>query len=105
MDPKRSEQLLELFYQQATFPEYQCRFHWEPNSIAFWDNRACQHYAVSDYWPHTRTAERATIIGDVPYFDPNQPTMERGPVSPFRGAIKRMIATKARAIHRDAHSD
>lgn len=104
-DPKRSEQLLELLYQQATFPEYQCRFRWEPNSIAFWDNRACQHYAVSDYWPHTRNAERATIIGDAPYFDPNQPTMERGPVSPFRGAIKRMIATKARAIHRDAHSD
>ena len=28
-----------------------CRFHWQPDSIAFWDNRAVQHYASSDYWP------------------------------------------------------
>ncbi|MDB5479147.1 MAG: taurine dioxygenase [Caulobacteraceae bacterium] len=34
--------------------------------IAFWDNRASQHYAVSDYWPAVRRMERATIIGDRP---------------------------------------
>ncbi|MFM7755933.1 MAG: TauD/TfdA dioxygenase family protein, partial [Actinomycetota bacterium] len=48
-------------------PEYQCRFHWEPDSIAFWDNRACQHYACSDYWPEIRIMERASIIGERPY--------------------------------------
>ncbi|MBC8363548.1 MAG: TauD/TfdA family dioxygenase [Actinobacteria bacterium] len=47
-------------------PEYQCRFHWEPDSVAFWDNRAVQHLACSDYWPQTRVMERASIMGDRP---------------------------------------
>ena len=51
---------------QATIPEYQCRFKWEKNSIAFWDNRACQHYATGDYWPAVRRVERVTVIGDKP---------------------------------------
>jgi taurine dioxygenase len=47
-------------------PEYQCRFHWEKNSVAFWDNRSVQHYAVSDYSPQARVMERVAIIGDRP---------------------------------------
>ena len=87
--PERSDELLQILYRQATFPEYQCRFRWAPNSIAFWDNRACQHYAVSDYFPNVRTAERVTIIGDVPFFDPDaEPTGETA--TPFRGAIRKM---------------
>jgi taurine dioxygenase len=67
MDPQRSAELLKHLYAQAAIPEYQCRFRWAVNSIAFWDNRACQHYAASDYWPAVRRMERATIIGDRPY--------------------------------------
>lgn len=66
MDRADSDALLDHLYQQARVPEYQCRFKWAVNSIAFWDNRACQHYAVSDYWPETRRMERVTIIGDKP---------------------------------------
>jgi taurine dioxygenase len=47
-------------------PEYQCRFHWEPDSVAFWDNRAVQHLACSDYWPEVRVMERASIVGERP---------------------------------------
>jgi taurine dioxygenase len=43
------------------------RFRWEKDSIAFWDNRAVQHYAASDYWPDVRVMERASIIGDKPF--------------------------------------
>jgi taurine dioxygenase len=50
--------------------EYVCRFHWEPGSIAFWDNRAVQHYAASDYYPHERLLRRVTVSGDVPYYEP-----------------------------------
>ena len=89
--PERSTELLTLLYAQATFPEYQCRFRWAKNSIAFWDNRACQHYAVSDYWPNNRAVERVTVIGDVPYFDPDQPVTGRAEPRPFRGQIKRFI--------------
>lgn len=88
--PERSFELLRILYRQATFPEYQCRFRWQKHSIAFWDNRACQHYAVSDYWPQVRRVERVTIIGDTPYFDPDQPVVGRGDDRPFRGVIDRI---------------
>jgi taurine dioxygenase len=56
---------------QHARPEYQCRFRWEPGSIAFWDNRAVQHYAVSDYFPHRRLLRRVTVSGDRPFHDPD----------------------------------
>jgi taurine dioxygenase len=62
-----SERLLQLLYRQASVPEYQCRFHWRADSIAFWDNRSTQHYAVSDYYPQVRLMERVTVVGDRPY--------------------------------------
>ncbi len=88
MDKEESDALLERLYAQASFPEYQVRFSWAKNSIAFWDNRACQHYAVSDYWPQRRSAERVTVIGDTPYYDAEQIPVETT-ASPFRGAILR----------------
>ncbi|HEX7777434.1 MAG TPA: TauD/TfdA family dioxygenase [Parvibaculum sp.] len=66
MDRSESDVLLKHLYAQAAIPEYQCRFSWAADSIAFWDNRACQHYAVSDYWPAVRRMERVTIVGDRP---------------------------------------
>ncbi len=66
---KESDWLLNHLYAQATLPEHQCRFRWAPHSIAFWDNRASQHYAASDYFPAVRVMERVTIAGDRPYFD------------------------------------
>ncbi len=51
-------------------PEYICRFQWQPGSIAFWDNRAVQHYAASDYYPHKRVLRRVTVSGDMPYYKP-----------------------------------
>lgn len=59
--------LLNYLQSQALIPEYQVRFRWKPNSIAVWDNRSTQHYAVMDYWPAPRKMERAGIIGDTPY--------------------------------------
>jgi taurine dioxygenase len=70
LDRKESDWLLSHLYAQAAIPEYQCRFRWKANSIAFWDNRASQHYAASDYFPAVRKMERVTIAGDRPFFDP-----------------------------------
>lgn len=67
MDKAESDDLLCFLFQQAHTPEFQVRFRWEPNSIAFWDNRATQHYAVNDYHPHPRVAERVAIVGDRPF--------------------------------------
>lgn len=67
LDKAESDVLLAHLYAQAAIPEYQCRFRWQKHSIAFWDNRAGQHYAASDYFPAVRRMERVTIIGDRPY--------------------------------------
>ena len=66
MDADASDTLLETLCRQSNSPELQCRFHWENDSIAFWDNRSTQHYAASDYWPQQRIMERATVVGDKP---------------------------------------
>ncbi len=60
-------QLLQYLISQAYVPEYQVRWRWQPGSVAIWDNRSTQHYAVMDYAPCHRKMERAGIIGDVPY--------------------------------------
>ena len=66
LEPDESTALLDRICRQNDYPEYQCRFHWEPHSVAFWDNRAAQHYASSDYWPQVRVMERASVIGGRP---------------------------------------
>ncbi|MBU8819309.1 TauD/TfdA dioxygenase family protein [Mycolicibacterium goodii] len=63
---QESLHLLDRLCRTADAPEHQCRFRWDPDSVAIWDNRAVQHYAASDYWPHTRIMERASVTGPVP---------------------------------------
>ncbi|UAB76880.1 TauD/TfdA family dioxygenase [Erythrobacter sp. SCSIO 43205] len=70
LSDKESAWLLDHLYATAKDVEIQCRFRWEKGSIAFWDNRVCQHLAVSDYFPARRVMERVTIAGDKPYFTP-----------------------------------
>ena len=60
-------QLLHYLISQAQIPEYQVRWRWKPNSMAMWDNRSTQHYAVMDYPPCHRKMERAGIMGDTPF--------------------------------------
>ncbi|MFR9675384.1 TauD/TfdA dioxygenase family protein [Streptomyces sp. TR02-1] len=67
MPREESDRLLAYLVRQAHVPEYQVRFHWQEGDIAFWDNRATQHYAVDDYFPHRRVAERVAIAGDRPF--------------------------------------
>ena len=51
LDRADADGLIDTLSRQAETVEYQCRWTWEPHSVAFWDNRAVQHYACSDYWP------------------------------------------------------
>jgi len=70
LEEKESSAIVRVLLQQHPRPEYTCRFKWAPGSIAFWDNRAVQHYAASDYYPHRRLLRRVTICGDKPYYNP-----------------------------------
>jgi taurine dioxygenase len=61
-----ASQLLNYLISQAYVPEYQVRWRLRKNTVAIWDNRCTQHYAVQDFWPAVRNLERAGIIGDRP---------------------------------------
>ncbi|WP_093381467.1 TauD/TfdA family dioxygenase [Variovorax sp. OV329] len=62
-----ASQLLHYLISQAAIPEFQVRWRWKKNSVAFWDNRSTQHYAVMDYPPCHRKMERAGIVGEATY--------------------------------------
>ena len=62
----KSQQLLHSLYRHLSRPEFHCRLRWRAGTVAFWDNRATQHYAVSDYYPARRIMERIAIRGDRP---------------------------------------
>jgi taurine dioxygenase len=61
-----SDAVLQLLYRHIETPEFQCRFRWRVNSVAFWDNRCVQHHAMWDYYPQRRHGHRVTIKGDRP---------------------------------------
>lgn len=61
-----SDALLAYLFNHVQHPIFQCRFAWQPHSIAFWDNRCAQHSAIWDYFPQTRSGFRVQIMGDVP---------------------------------------
>ncbi len=66
MDAGESLDLLNRLCRQSDTIEFQFRHNWRAGDVVFWDNRAVQHYATSDYWPATRIMERASIVGDRP---------------------------------------
>lgn len=58
-----SAPLLQFLYQHAAKPEFTYRYCWQPNSMAFWDNRATWHYALNDYPGQHRLLHRITLEG------------------------------------------
>jgi len=60
---KESNALLQMLFQHIDWKELHCRFYWQKNSIAVWDNRCTAHYAVCDY-TEPREMHRVTVIGD-----------------------------------------
>jgi taurine dioxygenase len=66
MTDEESAPLLQFLFQHQVKPEFTCRFAWEPNAIAFWDNRCAQHNPVNDYHGFRRVMHRITLQGDRP---------------------------------------
>ena len=73
---KRGENdaMLQMLFEHIEQPEFQCRFQWQPGSVAFWDNRCAQHHALWDYYPHRRRGLRVTIKGGAPFYRQNLTT-------------------------------
>ncbi len=56
-----STAILDFLYEHIRNPEFQVRLKWNPGDMAFWDNRATQHYAVPDY-SERRVMQRVSIL-------------------------------------------
>jgi len=67
MTDEESAPLIAFLMAHSIRPEFTCRFRWETGSLAFWDNRCTQHFAVNDYPAETRIMHRVTVCGDVPF--------------------------------------
>jgi taurine dioxygenase len=67
MTEEESQPLIRYLYNHSTQPAFTCRFRWEKGSLAFWDNRCTQHFAINDYPAETRVMHRVTIRGDRPF--------------------------------------
>ncbi|GAA4811357.1 TauD/TfdA dioxygenase family protein [Tomitella cavernea] len=63
---EESDEILSVIYRHVQRPEFQVRLRWRPDTVAMWDNRTCQHYAASDYFPQKRVMDRISIVGDIP---------------------------------------
>ena len=59
-----SDRLLQYLYSHIDQPEHQVRFRWRDHSVAIWDNRVTQHYALADYLPGYRCMNRVTVTSD-----------------------------------------
>ena len=67
MHVEESQPLMEFLYNHATQDPFTTRFRWQPGSLAIWDNRCVQHYALNDYPGQRREMNRITVKGDIPY--------------------------------------
>jgi len=59
-----SARMLTMLFDLINRPEFHMRLRWEPGTLAIWDNRATQHYAVADYLPDRRVMHRVAVATD-----------------------------------------
>ncbi len=67
LEPQESKFILDFLFSHIEKTEFQIRYRWNKNDMAFWDNRCTIHKALWDYFPHERKGRRVTIKGDIPF--------------------------------------
>ena len=67
LEPQESKFILDFLFSHIEKTEFQIRYRWNKNDMAFWDNRCTLHKAIWDYHPMERKGRRVTIKGTVPY--------------------------------------
>lgn len=66
MTEAESQPILQFLHQHQVKPEFTCRLVWQPDTLAFWDNRCAQHNPINDYHGFRRVMHRITLKGDRP---------------------------------------
>ena len=66
MNENESSSILDFLFEHCEHVNFQIRYRWNKNDMAFWDNRCTMHRAIWDYWPNERKGRRVTIKGDKP---------------------------------------
>ena len=66
MTVAESKPLIRYLANHIVRPEFTCRLHWRAGTLAMWDNRCTQHFAVNDYAGNYRRMRRVTVEGDKP---------------------------------------
>ena len=67
LEPQESKFILDFLFSHIEKTEFQIRYRWNKNDMAFWDNRCTIHKALWDYFPNERKGRRVTIKGDIPF--------------------------------------
>ena len=67
LEPQESKFILDFLFSHIEKTEFQIRYRWNKNDMAFWDNRCTIHKALWDYFPHERKGRRVTIKGEIPF--------------------------------------
>jgi taurine dioxygenase len=67
-----SAALLSLVRAHVDQPRFHCRWRWQLDDFAIWDERSTVHRALSDHYPRPREVRRCVVDGDRPFFDAHQ---------------------------------
>ncbi len=66
MTEEESAPLIDFLQDHCTRPEFTARLRWEPGTIAIWDNRCVQHFAINDYHGQRRVMWRLPVGEELP---------------------------------------
>ena len=67
MPDDEAQPLLQRVFKHSVNENFTCRLRWRSGTIAIWDNRCTQHFAINDYAGERREMFRTSVKGSAPH--------------------------------------